>query len=126
MKLLGSKVTPEEEKRWRAMAITTNLSTGLNMFPPYRGEIKLLRRSPGYKNTVQIKHPEDSSKMIQISYPRTIVNNPTDVIPLEAEKAMRENLKEAWTLAALSLVLMVAWSLTHGMCQYILEACSML
>ena len=88
------KVTPEEEKRWRAMAITTNLSTGLNMFPPYRGEIKILRRSPGYKNTVQIKHPEDPSKMIQISYPRTIVNNPTDVIPLEAEKAMRENLKE--------------------------------
>ncbi|RFU33997.1 hypothetical protein B7463_g2336, partial [Scytalidium lignicola] len=88
------KVTPEEEEHWGKMSITTNLSTGLNMFPPYHGEIKILRRSPGYKNTVRIKHPEDASKTIEISYPRTIVSNPNDVIPLGAEKAMRENLRE--------------------------------
>ena len=88
------KVTPEEAERWKNMSITTNLSTGLNMFPPYNGEIKILRRSPGYKNTIQIRHPEDTSKTIQISYPRTIVTNPTDVIPLGAEKEMRKNLKE--------------------------------
>lgn len=88
------KVTPEEEKRWRWMSITTNLSTGLNMFPPYRGEIKILRRSKGYKNTVRIRNPENESETIEISYPRTIVSDPSDVIPLEAEKAMRENLRE--------------------------------
>lgn len=88
------KVTPEEEARWRSMSITTNLSTGLNMFPPYRGEIKILRRSPGYKNTVKIQHPENSSLMLEVSHPRTIVTNPTDIIPLEAEKAMRDNLRE--------------------------------
>ena len=88
------KVTPEEEARWKNMSITTNLSTGLNMFPPYRGEIKILRRSPGYKNTTSVPHPEDDSKKIEISYPRTIVSNPTDVIPADAEFAMRENLRE--------------------------------
>jgi sarcosine oxidase/L-pipecolate oxidase len=88
------KVTPEEERRWKNMSITTNLSTGLNMFPPYNGEIKILRRSPGYKNTTRVRHPEDPSKTIEISYPRTSVTNPTDIIPLDAERAMRENLRE--------------------------------
>lgn len=88
------KVTPDEERRWKNMSITTNLSTGLNMFPPYRGEIKILRRSPGYVNTVMVPNPEDRSKSLRICYPRTIVSNPTDVIPKEAEIAMRENLEE--------------------------------
>jgi sarcosine oxidase/L-pipecolate oxidase len=88
------KVSAEEEARWKNMSITTNMSTGLNMFPPYNGEIKILRRSPGYKNTTIVPHPEDRSKKIQISYPRTIVSNPADVIPSDAEAAMRENLRE--------------------------------
>ena len=88
------KVSPEEEEKWKHMAITTNFSTGLNLFPPYRGEIKTLRRSRGYKNTVQVQHPEDPSKTITISHPRTIVTNPTDVIPLDAEKVIRDNLRE--------------------------------
>jgi sarcosine oxidase/L-pipecolate oxidase len=88
------KVTSDEEKIWKNMSITTNLSTGLNMFPPYGGEIKILRRSPGYENTLEVPHPEDRSKTIKISNPRTIVSNPKDVIPADAEEAMRENLKE--------------------------------
>lgn len=88
------KVTPEEEAKWRNMSITTNMSTGLNMFPPYRGEIKILRRSPGFINTTTIPNPEDPSSTIRISYPRTIADHPTDVIPLEAETAMRDNLRE--------------------------------
>ncbi|GAM85962.1 hypothetical protein ANO11243_039720 [Dothideomycetidae sp. 11243] len=88
------KVTAEEEQRWAHMPITTNLSTGLNMFPPYKGEIKILRRSPGYKNTVRVPHPEDDLRTISISYPRTMVTNPGDVIPLEAERELRENLCE--------------------------------
>ncbi|KAI1615162.1 putative fructosyl amino acid oxidasesarcosine oxidase [Exophiala viscosa] len=88
------KVTEEEQRRWKNMSISTNLSTGLNMFPPYRGEIKILRRSPGYKNTVTVAHPEDSTKQISISWPRTMVSNPTDTIPADAEAAMRANLRE--------------------------------
>ncbi|KAK4935218.1 hypothetical protein LTR10_023680 [Elasticomyces elasticus] len=88
------KVTEEEARRWKDMSISTNLSTGLNMFPPYRGEIKILRRSPGYKNTVVVAHPEDPTKQISISWPRTIVSNPTDIIPADAEAAMRADLRE--------------------------------
>lgn len=88
------KLTSGEERRWKNNSITTNLSTGLNMFPPYNGEIKLLRRSPGYKNTIRVPNPEDRSKTMEISYPRTIVSNPSDVIPLDAENAIRENLRE--------------------------------
>ncbi|KAL1979787.1 hypothetical protein VTN96DRAFT_5194 [Rasamsonia emersonii] len=88
------KVTEEEADRWKNMSITTNLSTGFNIFPPYRGEIKCLRRSPGYCNTETIPHPEDRSKTIEVSVPRTIVTNPGDVIPADAEAALRDNLRE--------------------------------
>lgn len=88
------KVTPEEEARWKKMSITTNESTGLNIFPPYKGEVKVLRRSPGYKNTISVFYPENPSRKVEISYPRTIVDNPTDVIPAEAEIAIRRDLRE--------------------------------
>jgi sarcosine oxidase/L-pipecolate oxidase len=76
------KVTPEEEARWGKMSITTNESTGLNIFPSYKGEVKVLRGSPGYRNT------------IAVSYPRTTVDHPTDVIPADAEEAVRRDLRE--------------------------------
>lgn len=89
------KVTPTMERKWQKMPITTNLSTGINIFPPYNGEIKVLRRSAGYKNTVTVSSPDPLSKGKQeISYPRTITDNPNDWIPEEAETAIRDNLKE--------------------------------
>lgn len=89
------KVTKEEEEKWANMPITTNLSTGINIFPPYEGEIKCLRRSPGYKNTVTVKHPDPlRTDTVTLSYPRTIVSHPNDWIPKEAEEAIRLNLKE--------------------------------
>lgn len=89
------KLTPEEEERWKNMSITTNLSTGINIFPPYNGETKVLRRSPGYKNTVYVQDPNPKAKgCIKISYPRTIITNPSDWMPKNAEASIRENLKE--------------------------------
>ena len=88
------KVTPEEEAMWKNMAITTNLTTGLNLFPPYQGEIKILRRSAGYTNTVTVPDPEHPSKKVEISYPRTKVSHPRDEIPEAAEAGLRENLRE--------------------------------
>lgn len=88
------KVTAEEEAQWKNMSITTNLSTGLNIFPPYRGEVKVLRRSPGFVNTIVVPNPENSAEKMRISYPRTIVDNPTDMIPWDAETAIRNNLRE--------------------------------
>ncbi|KAG7893480.1 hypothetical protein KL906_003528 [Ogataea polymorpha] len=89
------KVTKEEEDQWGKMAITTNLSTGINLFPPYNGEIKCLRRSPGYKNTMKVPNPNPAKQeALEISYPRTVVDHPTDWIPQDAEDALRENLAE--------------------------------
>ncbi|GAV27826.1 hypothetical protein PMKS-001294 [Pichia membranifaciens] len=89
------KLTPEEQESWKDMSITTNLSTGINLFPPYNGEMKVLRRSPGYKNTVSVANPDpEAHDSIEISYPRTRVTNPSDWIPKDAEIAIRENLKE--------------------------------
>ncbi|CUM67347.1 uncharacterized protein PRCAT00005040001 [Priceomyces carsonii] len=83
------------EKQWKRMPITTNLSTGINISPPYNGEIKVLRRSAGCKNTVIISSPSPFSRETQeISVPRTIIDNPNDWIPEEAEIAIRDNLKE--------------------------------
>lgn len=90
------KVTEEEEEQWKNMAITTNLSTGINLFPPLNGEIKILRRSAGYKNTIEIPNPDPlaEKKTSSISFPRTIATYESDWIPEEAELALRENMKE--------------------------------
>ncbi|EXJ83582.1 hypothetical protein A1O1_07205 [Capronia coronata CBS 617.96] len=88
------KVTDEETAKWKNMSITTNLSTGLNLFPPYKGEMKCLLRTLPFRNTVSIPHPEHPSKKIKTSLPRTVVTNPTDVIPLEVEAGIRDNLRE--------------------------------
>lgn len=88
------KLTKEEVTSWQNMSITTSLSTGFDLFPPYRGEIKMPRRSPGYCNTISVPHPEDPSTDISISYPRTTVTNPGDWIPKEAEKSLRDDLRE--------------------------------
>jgi sarcosine oxidase/L-pipecolate oxidase len=88
------KLTDAEVDKWKNMSITTNLSTGFNLFPPHNGEMKCLRRSAGYINTVKLRHPEDSAKTISVSLPRTIVTNPTDSIPANAEASLREDLRE--------------------------------
>ena len=88
------RVTPEEEKQWKHMSITTNMSTGINLFPPYRGEVKVLRRSPGFINTTVVANPDNGCGKLKISHPRTIVDHPTDQIPADAEASIRENLRE--------------------------------
>lgn len=88
------KLAEDEVAKWKNMSITTNLSTGFNIFPPHNGEMKCLRRSPGYRNTVFIPHPEDPSTVIKTSLPRTIITNPTDLIPADGEAALRDNLRE--------------------------------
>lgn len=88
------KLTDDEVSKWKSMSITTNLSTGFNIFPPHNGEIKCLRRSAGYRNTVTIPHPEHPGTMVETSLPRTTVTNPTDMIPADAEAALRDNLRE--------------------------------
>ncbi len=86
-------LTAQERAKWNKMPIHTNLSTGFNLFPPINGQIKILRRSPGLRNTVSVKDPEDQSKTIEISLPRTTVDSPQDKLAPEMEASLRQELK---------------------------------
>lgn len=69
--------------------ITTNFTTGFNIFPPLNGEIKCLRRSPGYTNTRTVTDSA-TGKSFEVSVPP---DSPS-TIPADAEKALRANLAE--------------------------------
>jgi sarcosine oxidase/L-pipecolate oxidase len=81
------KLSPEMEKRYRNMPISTNFTTGFNSFPPLNGEIKILRRSPGYTNTRNITN-------VMNSYDTSAPPDTPSTIPKDAEEALRANLRE--------------------------------
>ncbi|KAK0637800.1 L-pipecolate oxidase [Lasiodiplodia hormozganensis] len=83
------KLSPEMEERYKNMPITTNFATGFNIFPPLNGEIKCLRRSPGYTNTRTVTDSA-TGKSFEVSAPP---DSPS-TIPADAEKALRANLAE--------------------------------
>ncbi|KAK8173477.1 FAD dependent oxidoreductase [Phyllosticta citrichinensis] len=82
------KVLPHLEDRYRDMPITTNFTTGFNIFPPLNGEIKCLRRSPGYTNTRQVV--DSLGEHFEVSAPPDLPSS----IPADAEKGLRDNLAE--------------------------------
>lgn len=94
------KLTEDEVARWKNMSITTNFDTGLNMFPPHNGEMKLLVRTIGYQNTVSVPHPEERGKKLTLSLPRTNITHPGDIMPWEVEAAMRHDLRELMPILA--------------------------
>ncbi|KAL1619666.1 hypothetical protein SLS54_006603 [Diplodia seriata] len=83
------KLSPEMEERYKNMPITTNFTTGFNIFPPLNGEIKCLRRSPGYTNTRTVTDSA-SGKSFEVSVPP---DSPSP-IPADAETGLRANLAE--------------------------------
>jgi sarcosine oxidase/L-pipecolate oxidase len=84
------KLSPQMERRYRDMPMTTNFTTGFNIFPPLHGEIKCLRRSPGYSNTTKVECATPG----QTSYETSAPPYTPSVIPKDAEAALRGNLKE--------------------------------
>ncbi|KAF2091084.1 putative fructosyl amino acid oxidasesarcosine oxidase [Saccharata proteae CBS 121410] len=83
------KVSPEMEERYKNMPITTNFTTGFNIFPPLNGEIKCLRRSPGYTNTRKASDPITGT-----NYETSVPPEYPSVIPADAARALRTNLAE--------------------------------
>ncbi|KAK7716568.1 hypothetical protein SLS57_006596 [Botryosphaeria dothidea] len=83
------KLSPELEERYKNMPITTNFTTGFNIFPPLNGEIKCLRRSPGYSNTRTVRDSA-TGKTFEVSVPP---DSPS-AIPADAEAGLRANLAE--------------------------------
>lgn len=56
------KLTECEMAKYNDMGCHTNLALGINIFTPIGGLLKVLRRSNGLRNTVDLPHPEDPSR----------------------------------------------------------------
>lgn len=88
------KLTDEEMERYKSMGCHTHLGRGINIFTPIGGLLKVLRRTSGYLNTTDLPDPEDDSKTYRASYPVTAVDKPGIGIPPQAERDIRDALRE--------------------------------
>ena len=88
------KLSPEEYEKYKDIPCHTNLVTGVNIFTPLGGYLKILRRTTGLRNTTTLKDPEDPAKTYQASYPLTKVDDPTQTLSAEMERSLREEMKE--------------------------------
>ena len=88
------KLSPEEYEKYKDIPCHTNLITGINIFTPLRGYLKILRRTNGIRNTTTLKDPEDPTKTYQASYPLTQYDDPTQTLSADMEQSLREEMKE--------------------------------
>ena len=88
------KLSPEEYEKYKDIPCHTNLVTGVNIFTPLGGYLKILRRTTGLRNTTTLKDPEDPTKTYQASYPLTKADDPTQTLSAEMERSLREEMKE--------------------------------
>ena len=100
MGIVYIKLTPEEDEKYRHVSCHTNLVTGLKIFQPLNGWLKILRRGAGLQNTTALKDPEDPKKTYKASYPHTVVDDPDPWIPLTFEASLREELREIFPAMA--------------------------
>ena len=88
------KLSPEEYENYKDIPCHTNLITGINIFTPLRGYLKILRRTNGIRNTTTLKDPEDPTKTYQASYPLTQYDEPTQTLSADMEQSLRDEMKE--------------------------------
>ncbi|KAI8680510.1 DAO domain-containing protein [Fusarium keratoplasticum] len=89
-----------KDEKYRHVSCHTNLVTGLKIFQPLNGWLKILRRGAGLQNTTALKDPEDPKKTYKASYPHTVVDDPDPWIPLTFEASLREELREIFPAMA--------------------------
>lgn len=90
-------LTQQEQDKLGKMPVLLNMSTGLFIIPPQNRILKVARHGYGYSNPVLIPHPEKPNKpreIIEISLPRTILDDPNLWVPSEGEAACRKALSE--------------------------------
>ncbi|KAH0541424.1 hypothetical protein FGG08_004114 [Glutinoglossum americanum] len=91
-------LTRHEQQRLEKMPVLLNFSTGMFVTPPRNRVLKIARHGYGYRNPQQIPQPEetDSSKgsTIEVSLPRTQLDEPGQWIPKEGEADCRSALAE--------------------------------
>jgi len=94
------KLTPEEYEQYKDIACHTNIKTGMNIFTPLGGLLKVLRRQTALRNTTILKNPEDPTKFYKASYPLTKLDDPFQTLPLAMEQSIRDELREIFPIVA--------------------------
>lgn len=88
------KLSPEEYEKYKDIPCHTNLVTGINIFTPLGGYLKILRRTAGLRNTTTLKDPEDPTKTYRASYPLTRIDDPTQTLSADMEQSIRAEMRE--------------------------------
>ena len=83
-----------EQEKLGKMPVLLNMSTGLFIIPPKNQLLKVARHGYGYSNPVSIPHPSGTGEKIDVSLPRTALDDPTLWVPREGELACRQALRE--------------------------------
>ena len=92
--LVYLNLTAEEQERLGKMPVLLNMSTGLFIIPPRNRLLKVARHAYGYSNPTNIQHPDGSGREIEVSLPRTTVDDPNQWVPREGQQACRAALRE--------------------------------
>lgn len=71
------RISSEEYEKYKDILCHTNLVTGVSIFTPLGGYLKILRRTTGLRDTTTLKNPEDFNKTYQASSPLTKVGDPS-------------------------------------------------
>ncbi|KAH8770570.1 putative fructosyl amino acid protein [Hyaloscypha finlandica] len=91
-------LTEQEQERLGKMPVLLNMSTGMFIIPPKNRVLKIARHSYGYANPVSIPHPSpspsSSEERIEVSVPRTALDDKQLWVPREGELACRQALRE--------------------------------
>jgi sarcosine oxidase/L-pipecolate oxidase len=87
-------LTAEEQEKLGKMPVLLNMSSGLFIIPPRNRVLKVARHAYGYSNPTNIQAPDGSGKLIEVSLPRTAVDDPNQWVPQEGEEACRAALRE--------------------------------
>ncbi|KAE9377067.1 FAD dependent oxidoreductase [Stipitochalara longipes BDJ] len=83
------------EQEWLGkMPVLLNMSTGMFTIPPKNGVLKVARHGYGYSNPVSIPNSSADGERIDVSIPRTALDDPTLWVPREGEAACRQALRE--------------------------------
>jgi sarcosine oxidase/L-pipecolate oxidase len=89
-------LTQAEQERLGKIPVLLNMSTGMFIMPPHNRILKVARHGYGYSNPVTIPHPEQrpGEGNIEVSLPKTLLDDPNLCVPPEGEEACRKALRE--------------------------------
>lgn len=92
--LMYLELTAAEQEKLGKMPVLLNMSTGLFIIPPAKRILKVARHAYGYSNPTLIKDPNSSGNVIEVSIPKTAVDDPSQWVPKEGEDDCRRALRE--------------------------------